>query len=260
MRKWQMGWLAASLWLGLSACAEDKGNERSSRGDAMEEDDDDNRVAASARDARSASNPADASSMIRNDASAPPLDAGMLRDASASAMDTSVPMITNDAASASAADAAPMATFMLTSSVVQEGGLIPGMYRCNMPSPPLSWSEGPSGTQSYAIVFQDLVNEYYHWLIYDIPSSTRSLPMGVPVGAMPATPAGAKQGPIYNRSLGFAGPCAPTPNMSRNYAFTLYALSTARLELPANANAMQIVSALEMSSIATTKLTIRSMP
>src|SRR6187402_2009203 len=45
-------------------------------------------------------------------------------------------------------------------------------------SPELDWTAGPSGTQSYAIVLQDLTNvmngkPFVHWALWNIPGATR---------------------------------------------------------------------------------------
>jgi Raf kinase inhibitor-like YbhB/YbcL family protein len=141
--------------------------------------------------------------------------------------------------------------------------MIPKEYRCQNPSPPLSWTAGPSGTQSYAIVFKDVTRPQQivmHWVIYDIPSTVTSLPMNVPSGAMPAMPAGAKQGPNYSSQPRYAGPCAPSG--TNTYKFTLYAVDAATLPgVPANATATAIETALEGShKLATATLGITSMP
>src|SRR5438128_1078367 len=51
-------------------------------------------------------------------------------------------------------------------------------------SPPISWSKGPAGTQSYAVLAEDSgVNRkdpIVHWIIFNIPSTTYSLPQNVP--------------------------------------------------------------------------------
>jgi Raf kinase inhibitor-like YbhB/YbcL family protein len=154
----------------------------------------------------------------------------------------------------------------LTSTVVNDGQMIPKGYRCQNPSPPLSWTAGPSGTLSYAIVFKDVTKPQQivmHWVIYDIPSKEMGLPEHMPSGATltsPASPVDAKQGPNYSGMRVYAGPCAPSgTNM---YKFTLYALDVATLpDVPANANATQIETALEGShKLATAVLNITSMP
>jgi Raf kinase inhibitor-like YbhB/YbcL family protein len=153
--------------------------------------------------------------------------------------------------------------FTLTSSAVQNGQMIPATYRCEMPSPPLAWTGAPSGTMSYGIIFKDKTpgfsENYLHWVIYDIPAATMSLPMGVPIGAMPAMPAGAKQAPIWNDTVGYNGPCAPFGmNM---YTFTLYAVNAATLPgVSGSSTGEEIETALEANNAGTATLNITSMP
>ncbi|HYH41831.1 MAG TPA: YbhB/YbcL family Raf kinase inhibitor-like protein, partial [Burkholderiales bacterium] len=235
--------LWTGLALALSMCAKDDEPKRS--------DSDDVKVGVEAgverRDASAARSRADAEAP-RTDVDSgarSSLDGARLRDARQDVMETSVPS-SPEGGSSVPEEGSLASAFTLTSPVVIEGEVIPSSYRCEAQSPALSWTKGPSGTQSYALVFQDLENDYYHWLIYDIPETESSLPMGVEVAAMPAMPSGAKQGPAYNRMLGYTGPCARMAGVARSYAFTLYALRVpALLGLPANATAMQIANALD---------------
>jgi Raf kinase inhibitor-like YbhB/YbcL family protein len=87
-------------------------------------------------------------------------------------------------------------------------------------SPALSWTGAPSGTQSFAIVFQDLTNGMAHWVIWNIPASVTSLAENIPKMAMPGMPAGAQQA-SYLQNEGYAGPGA----CGNVYEFVVYALS-----------------------------------
>jgi phosphatidylethanolamine-binding protein (PEBP) family uncharacterized protein len=123
-------------------------------------------------------------------------------------------------------------------------------------SPKLKWTKGPSGTESYAIVFKDIsiladedpATERFalHWVIWDIPKDVTSLPaalMGSHLPDMPAELAGARQWGVRNE-YGYLGPCPnPFPEdhpafspalVNDSYSFTLYALDQASLDdLPA---------------------------
>jgi phosphatidylethanolamine-binding protein (PEBP) family uncharacterized protein len=129
----------------------------------------------------------------------------------------------------------------LTSSVVMAGGAIPLKYRCTIPptgdtSPPLSWTPGPAGTQSYAVTLYHTAA--LHWAIWNIPGSTTMLPEGVMRVAMPPDPMGSMQlMPHQDGSTwyGYAGPCpggGPGTlggTMVSQYVFTVYALNVATL-------------------------------
>lgn len=134
---------------------------------------------------------------------------------------------------ADAADAAP-APMVLTSLTLTNGGRFPATHTCNgaNTSPALSWTAGPPGTQSYAVVMKDLTVPNQHWTLYDIPASTLAIPAGVPFGYMPGAPApaGSKHGFVTfsTASFGYLGPCPPRPG-DHDYVFTVYALAGATL-------------------------------
>ncbi|HIY24004.1 MAG TPA: YbhB/YbcL family Raf kinase inhibitor-like protein, partial [Candidatus Brachybacterium merdigallinarum] len=51
-------------------------------------------------------------------------------------------------------------------------------------SPDLAWSGAPEGTESYAITCYDpdapTGSGFWHWIAWDLPAGTTSLPLGVP--------------------------------------------------------------------------------
>lgn len=149
-------------------------------------------------------------------------------------------------------------TFTITSSVVKDKEMIPKDYRCNMPSPPLAWTSGPAGTKSYALVFRDKGNGFYHWVIWDLPPTTTGLPQGVPLGLTLTTPIAARQSPNWSGREGYGGPCAPGAAVS-NYGFTLYALDVAQLPgITGRPAAAQVAAAIEQHALAKTLLSIQS--
>lgn len=94
-------------------------------------------------------------------------------------------------------------------------------------SPELNWTNPPPGTQSYAIVFQDLSNGFAHWVMWNIPGDLTSLPAELPAGAMPSTPAGASQA-SFRSDEAFTGSGA----CGNVYEFVLYALSDETINPP----------------------------
>lgn len=100
-------------------------------------------------------------------------------------------------------------------------------------SPSLSWTGAPAGTQSYAIVAHDPDAPtgvgFFHWLVYDLPATTTSLPAG---GAT-ALPAGAVSGRTDFGSMSYGGPCPPHGSGPHRYVFTVYALDVPTLGLAA---------------------------
>lgn len=124
----------------------------------------------------------------------------------------------------------------LKSAAFENGALIPRLHTCdgrNL-SPALFWSGVPERTESLAIVVDDPDapgRTFLHWLVLDLPAATTSLPEGVP--PRPAIEGGGIQARNDFGEVGWGGPCPPSGTHS--YVFTLYALSTGKLELPARA-------------------------
>lgn len=126
----------------------------------------------------------------------------------------------------------------LTTNAFSDGGVIPVKHA--QPgrdvSPALAWSAVPdSNVVSFALIVHDAnapigngTDDLLHWMVWNIPGSTRSLPEGVPHG--PTLPDGARQisasGPYYR------GPAAPASGPPHHYIYELYALDT-MLDVPA---------------------------
>jgi len=113
----------------------------------------------------------------------------------------------------------------IKSTAFKQGARIPSKYTCDGMdvSPPLEWSNAPSGTKYFAIVCDDPdapMGTWVHWVIYDIPASTTSLPEKVP--PLKEVTNSAKQGMNDFRAIGYGGPCPPSGE--HRYFFKLYAL------------------------------------
>src|SRR6185312_15280635 len=121
------------------------------------------------------------------------------------------------------------ATLMLTSTAFTEGMMIPTAQTCtgnsNM-SPPLTWTAGPSATMSYGPVLHDMTNDAVHWVIWDIPATTTSLPGNLPTTQKLTTPVMAQQHNTFG-SDGYYGPCPS--GSTHTYVFEVYALDVATL-------------------------------
>ena len=94
--------------------------------------------------------------------------------------------------------------------------------------PGLNWTDGPEGTQSYAIIMQDtdLVmrgNAILHWSAVNIPASVTSLKAGMKPEEKPA---GAIYGPNYKGAAQpYLGPRTP-PGPKHRYHIQVFALDT----------------------------------
>ena len=127
----------------------------------------------------------------------------------------------------------------LTSSAFDQNGAIPEQYTCEGQdlSPPLSWSNAPAGTKSFALVVEDPdapKHTVTHWMVLDIPASTMSLKAGA------ALPQGAMAMKNEKGKAGYMGPCPPSGQ--HHYVFTLFALDMPTVRA---ANPTELYNALQ---------------
>jgi Raf kinase inhibitor-like YbhB/YbcL family protein len=97
----------------------------------------------------------------------------------------------------------------------QQNGHIPSKYTCEGEdiSPPLAWEEVPTGAKSLVLIIDDpdapdpkapkMV--WVHWVVYNIPPDTRSLPEDAGKTGLPQ---GALLGPNDFKKTGYGGPCS----------------------------------------------------
>ena len=122
-------------------------------------------------------------------------------------------------------------TLKVTSSAFEQGGSIPSQYTCEGKdtSPPLAWSGLPDNAKSVAMIVDDPdapdpakpQRVYVHWVVYNIPTQTTSLPENASKAGMPS---GAVQGKNDWGNAAYGGPCPPIGR--HRYFFKLYALDT----------------------------------
>jgi Raf kinase inhibitor-like YbhB/YbcL family protein len=115
----------------------------------------------------------------------------------------------------------------VTSSVFSTYGQLPLRYTgyAQNESPPLSWTAGPEGTQSYVVLLEnpDVRNPtpVYLWVLYNVPASVTQLPAHLASTAELQEPAGAMQGGSNNH--GYHGPNTPK-GKTHPYHFQVFAL------------------------------------
>ena len=122
------------------------------------------------------------------------------------------------------------ASLTLTSTAFTEGMTIPAAQTCtgnSHMSPPLTWTAGPAATMSYAITLTDMTNGFVHWVIWDMPATTTSLPGNLPKTSRTLTTP--VMGQQVNRFTGdgYFGPC-PSGSL-HTYVFEVWALDVATL-------------------------------
>ena len=133
----------------------------------------------------------------------------------------------------------------------KNGDFIPQKYTCDGEdvSPALSWSNFPKETKSFVIIMDDPdapIGTFTHWIVYDIPVSTTSLPENFP---KVAEIDGIKQGINDFRRIGYGGPCPP-PGKPHRYFFKVYALNVESLNVEPGATRKQVEKAMENHIIA----------
>jgi Raf kinase inhibitor-like YbhB/YbcL family protein len=105
-------------------------------------------------------------------------------------------------------------------------------------SPSLSWKDAPEGTKSFAVSMYDpdapTGSGFWHWVAFDIPASTNSLPAGASTIDGKKLPAGTIQVRSDASIVGYVGACPP-PGPSHHYVITVKALKVEKLGLDANA-------------------------
>jgi Raf kinase inhibitor-like YbhB/YbcL family protein len=156
--------------------------------------------------------------------------------------------------------------FTLTSTDVHQGKAIPsanvfngmGCTGQNL-SPALAWKDAPAGTKSFAVTMYDpdapTGSGWWHWVVYNIPATTMSLPAGAGDASKNLLPAGAVQGNTDFGSAGYGGPCPPPGSKSHHYEITVYALKVDKLDIPATATAAYVGFNLHANMLAKAELT-----
>jgi Raf kinase inhibitor-like YbhB/YbcL family protein len=196
----------------------------------------------------------------------------------------------------------------LTSGSFRDGEVISGEFAFAVPNavnhvslssnrnPHLAWEGAPEGTRSFALIVHDPdvpskgddVNQegreipaslprvnFYHWLLWDIPASTKAIAPGDHSNGVkahgkpgPDSPGGWKhainsytgwfagdpnmKGDYY----GYDGPCPPwNDSIVHHYVFTLYALDVEQLQVNGEATTENVQAALKGHVLAEAKLT-----
>ncbi|HMF52699.1 MAG TPA: YbhB/YbcL family Raf kinase inhibitor-like protein [Edaphobacter sp.] len=196
----------------------------------------------------------------------------------------------------------------LISNSFKDGAVIPGEFAFAVEdaknhvalssnrNPHLAWTDAPEGTESFALIVHDPdvpskgddVNkegreipaslprvDFYHWLLLDIPSSTKEIAAGsqsdgiTPHGKRgPAAPGGLRHG-INNYTqwfasdpqmegdyFGYDGPCPPWNDaIVHHYVFKLYALDVEQLAIDGELTSQNVLAAMKGHVLAEASLT-----
>lgn len=157
-------------------------------------------------------------------------------------------------------------TFMLESPDFGEGDCLPRWARSagsggpggEDRSPTLHWEDAPSGTRSFAITMYDpdapTGSGWWHWAVYNIPSSISSLPADAGNPDAGLLPAGAITLPNELRAQRFQGAAPPAGHGEHRYYFTVTALDVERLDLPEGSTPARLGFAMRDHVIARAQL------
>ena len=119
----------------------------------------------------------------------------------------------------------------LNSTAFDNSGTIPKYHTCDGDdtSPPLEWSNLPSGTQSLVLIVDDPdapdpaapKRTWVHWVLYNLPADSTGLKEAI---TSPELPQGTLEGLNDWKRTGYGGPCPPIGR--HRYFHKLYALDT----------------------------------
>lgn len=108
-------------------------------------------------------------------------------------------------------------------------------------SPAITWTNTPTGTQSFVLHMHDLdvarnktTDDQVHWVVWNIPATATGLPEGVPKG--PQLSDGSYQ--ISATGQMYRGPGAAATGPQHHYMFEIYALD-AKLDVQPTADAFE---------------------
>ncbi|MGZ3274075.1 MAG: YbhB/YbcL family Raf kinase inhibitor-like protein [Caulobacteraceae bacterium] len=115
-------------------------------------------------------------------------------------------------------------------------------------SPQVTWTKGPASTKSYVVAMEDSDAQargapITHWVAFNIPASTTSLPGGLPPQGTATPPAGFTVGNNIRGQAAYMGPGTP-PKATHHYHLEVLALDTT-LPLMAGASRADIATAIQ---------------
>jgi Raf kinase inhibitor-like YbhB/YbcL family protein len=131
-----------------------------------------------------------------------------------------------------------MKELILKSPAFEANQKIPEKYTCEGEgkSPPLIVEGVPDEAKSLALICEDpdaVSGIFDHWVVWNIPASTRSIEEGKSPGT---------EGLNTARDIGYHPPCPPSG--SHRYTFKIYALDT-QLDLSMNSKKKDLEKAMQ---------------
>ncbi len=147
-----------------------------------------------------------------------------------------------------AASLAGAAGFTLSSPDIKPNAMMDKKFEFNgfgcsgqNKSPALRWSGAPKDTKSFALTMYDpdapTGSGWWHWSVIDIPATVTELKPDAGAVGGASLPPGAKPVRTDFGAAGWGGACPPEGDKPHRYIFTIYALKTDKLDIPADATA-----------------------
>ena len=139
------------------------------------------------------------------------------------------------------AASAGAAQFAVTSPDIKSGGKIADAQVANgfgcaggNTSPEVNWSGAPKGAKSFAVRVYDpdapTGSGFWHWVAFNIPAGTTSLPKNAGDPTANLTPAGTIQSHNDTGSQGYFGPCPPKGDKPHHYHVQVFAVDVDKLD------------------------------
>jgi Raf kinase inhibitor-like YbhB/YbcL family protein len=164
------------------------------------------------------------------------------------------------------ASAGAAGAFSVTSPDIKPGGTIADEQVANVfgctgknLSPALTWSGAPKGAKSFAVSIYDpdapTGSGFWHWVVFNIPADTTSLPKGAGDPKGGGMPAGAIQSRTDFGTPGYGGPCPPKGDKPHHYHITVFAVDVDKLDADANATAAVVGFNLHFHTLGKATLT-----
>jgi len=158
------------------------------------------------------------------------------------------------------------ADFRMMSPTLKEQGVIANEHVYNAfgcsghnVSPELRWEQAPKGAKSFAVTVYDpdapTGSGWWHWVIFNIPPSVSSLPVGAGKSDGSRAPQGSIQSTTDFGQEGYGGPCPPQGDKPHRYIFTVYALKVDQLPLKKEASGAMVGFYLNQNALGKASLT-----
>jgi Raf kinase inhibitor-like YbhB/YbcL family protein len=165
-----------------------------------------------------------------------------------------------------AASLAQAAGFALSSPDIKANALIDKKFEFNgfgcageNKSPALKWSGAPKDTKSFAVTVYDpdapTGSGWWHWSVINIPADVTELKPDAGAVGGANLPKGASNVRTDFGTAGWGGMCPPPGDKPHRYVFTVHALKTDKIDVPADATAARAGFMINANTIAKASFT-----